>query len=572
LRVKPGKRGTKFYVSIAVGLFVVSIALLVALGIMTYRNYRRETKLEKEFYTRKGEAVIYAVQAGIRVGIRQAAWDRSAVQELVAETAAAPEIFEISMVDKAGIVVADSRSGRIGLSVDHFSFPGDKRTVSTVLPGTSPVRIHVSRKLEIPTRRIIRDQCWNRSVEDSTPAPQWMTVVFDMTDFQMAMAEDLRRAGFSIAILLLLSVSSLIFLLFLRGASRTNEALRATEEYVRNVVESLPEGVISLDATGSIETVNKAAAKLLELNPEICIGKPLNEVLPGCGIGQELLASPDLFEYKVDCPLNSERSIPLSLTTGRIHGPDGQDIGILLILKNLADLKNLETKLQVSERMATLGKMAAGIAHEIRNPLSSIKGFSQYFQNQFQKGSDDWNYAAVMIGEVDRLNRVIEDLLNFAKPQDMKTQDVPVLPVVNHVLKLVDSDLAAKKIRVTVKLDGKLEVRGDADMLTQVLLNLILNAVEAMSPGGELGVRGSVSEDRAVIHITDTGPGIADEQLSHVFEPFFTSKKEGTGLGLAIVYRIVENLQGSIDVTSIDGVGTRFTLTFPSGGSRHEDQ
>ncbi|NIA30674.1 MAG: PAS domain S-box protein, partial [Actinobacteria bacterium] len=346
-----------------------------------------------------------------------------------------------------------------------------------------------------------------------------------------------------------------------------NRTLKTMESYTQNVVESMPNGLISLDKDGRIETINQRAQVLLGLSAEEATGKSLDQVMFRCRMCEALPPGEDIVERQIECHLNDGDVIPLSATSSRLKDEDGNAIGTVIILRDLRDIRSLEKEVQRSERLASLGRMAAGIAHEIRNPLSSIKGFAQYFRNKFPPDSEDRNYATVMADEVDRLNRVIQDLLNFARPQEPNLKPVDLPPLIRHALRLILSDIRDKEIQVIedIPQETSFTIAGDSDMLTQVFLNLFLNAIDAMQNGGRLRIALRKTQQEMKIEISDNGDGIPRENLTRIFDPFFTSKKGGTGLGLAIVYRIVENHRGEIKVDSQPGQGSTFVLHFPLG-------
>ena len=187
-----------------------------------------------------------------------------------------------------------------------------------------------------------------------------------------------------------------------------------------------------------------------------------------------------------------------------------------------------------------------------------------YFQNKFKRNSEDWNYAEVMAGEVDRLNRVIQDLLNFAKPFEPNLKKIDARQLIEHSLKLIQSDAIDKNIIIQKKFETDLPfILGDSDLLTQAMLNLFINAVDAMKQNGKLNIEVSLKGKMIEIVVADTGKGIDSENLPHIFDPFFTLKKGGTGLGLAIVFRIIENHNGKIDVKSDIKKGTEFKIFLP---------
>lgn len=234
----------------------------------------------------------------------------------------------------------------------------------------------------------------------------------------------------------------------------------------------------------------------------------------------------------------------------------------------------LEEEMRRKEKMAAIGNLAAGVAHEIRNPLSSIKGYATYFGQRFAPGSDDREAAQVMVREVDRLNRVITDLIGLSRPTDVRLAPTEALPVLEHVLRLLRQD--AESHGVTVHLESSdtalPAVALDADRFGQALLNVCLNAIEAMPEGGELALSLRAHGAKHVcIEVRDTGTGILPKDLTHIFDPYFTTKGHGTGLGLATVHKIVEAHEGEVRVTSrhhSEGQpsGTVFQFILPIAG------
>lgn len=240
----------------------------------------------------------------------------------------------------------------------------------------------------------------------------------------------------------------------------------------------------------------------------------------------------------------------------------------------------LEEEVRRKEKLAAIGNLAAGVAHEIRNPLSSIKGYATYFGQRFPDGSEDREAAQVMVREVDRLNRVITDLIGLSRPTDVRVEPVDALAVAEHALRLLRQDAENRKVRLRLDAAPRLPlVLLDGDRFGQALLNVCLNAIEAMPQGGELALSlKPVSHGkRLCFEVRDTGTGILPEHLGHVFDPYFTTKGQGTGLGLATVHKIVEAHGGEISVASRHSSlgapsGTVFRIVLPaaktaSGGS-----
>lgn len=231
----------------------------------------------------------------------------------------------------------------------------------------------------------------------------------------------------------------------------------------------------------------------------------------------------------------------------------------------------LEEEVRRKEKLAAVGTLAAGVAHEIRNPLSSIKGYATYFGERFPDGSEDRAAAGVMVREVDRLNRVISDLIGFSRPTDVRLKATPLTEVAEHALQLLRQDAVQRKVKLVLEATPDLPpALLDADRFGQALLNVCLNGLDAMPDGGVLTLRlTQYTPDRLCLEVADTGTGIPPENLPHIFDPYFTSKGQGTGLGLATVHNIIEAHGGEVSVSSRHGTaeptGTSFRFLLPLG-------
>lgn len=234
--------------------------------------------------------------------------------------------------------------------------------------------------------------------------------------------------------------------------------------------------------------------------------------------------------------------------------------------------KELQDAMKRKEKLLALGHLAAGVAHEIRNPLSSIKGLAKYFAERTPAGGESHELAQVMAKEADRLNRVVSELLELVKPAHLTLQQVDLNEVITHSLHLVGQDAASREIQLRFSANSTLPaIQADPDRLTQVLLNLYLNAIHAIGRQGTITVEANESSgDRVKIVVTDSGKGIAAEQLEAIFTPYFTTKADGTGLGLAVVQNIIEQHGGTIQVVSVEGKGATFTLWLPTKAKQQD--
>jgi two-component system, NtrC family, sensor histidine kinase HydH len=234
-------------------------------------------------------------------------------------------------------------------------------------------------------------------------------------------------------------------------------------------------------------------------------------------------------------------------------------------LKEQTDiLFQTEEHLRRADRLSALGELSASMAHEIRNPLGSIKGAVEILKDDYSVDDVRYEFIQILLKETDRLNRIVQEFLEFAKSKQPDFQLADPNEALESVLTLTSQEARKAGITIRKQLDMAIGKRSlDAGMLKQVFLNLVLNAIQAMPEGGELTVESGIRNEMIEVMIRDTGSGISEENRKKLFSPFFTTRKQGTGLGLAITYRIIEKHRGTIDVVSEPGQGATFTVKIP---------
>jgi two-component system sensor histidine kinase HydH len=224
----------------------------------------------------------------------------------------------------------------------------------------------------------------------------------------------------------------------------------------------------------------------------------------------------------------------------------------VIVLRDLSEIKLLQEKVKRSEKLAAIGELAAGVAHEIRNPLSSIRGFAQFLRHSLKDKPQEKEYAETMVTEVDRINRVVTDLLTFARPMTVEISPTDITELIEHSVRLVEADALSRDVNIRMNISDLSKLPLDANQITQALLNLLLNALQALPPKGniEIGAELDASDSRLHLWVKDDGPGIPNNLIEKIFDPFYTTHEKGTGLGLAIVHKIAENHNGEIRVNS----------------------
>jgi two-component system sensor histidine kinase HydH len=565
----------------AITIIALALTLTVIVAISSYRNIHRERQRVHENLLREGRILLRvfeetALSEMILTLSGGSQWE-PALQELVEDTARKPTIEYLIIADGNGRVVNHSQPNRIGDNVD----PGLASSGRIVMNDTH--KQDMVFEVSLPFR-LIRDDLYselpyrykkllNESSIEDTIRDHWAIIGLNMEQFEEARAEDLVHNIMMAVMMLVIGSASLYFIVVVQNYYLVNRTLSTMRTYTQNVVESMVDGLISVDESGMITTINQTASQIMGVNSSDVEGRDISEVLKSdeCDIQEVLSTDRPLVEKEITYQRNSGYT-PLSVSVSPLKDEIGKAIGAVVIIRDLREIKELQEKVRRAERLASLGRLAAGIAHEIRNPLSSIRGFAQYFQGKFKPETKDVKYAKAMVDEIDRLNRIIEALLDFARPAEPKLSLYSIEDVLNHALGLVQADIEVKEVRLTRNVQSGIpEVMIDSDQMIQAILNILLNAVEAVDKGGEIALSASTEADNLKITISDTGSGIPEEDLPKVFDPFFTTRKSGTGLGLAIVHKIVENHNGEILVKSGVGRGTTFTILLPLRKGGKED-
>ncbi len=366
---------------------------------------------------------------------------------------------------------------------------------------------------------------------------------------------------------------------FAATAVRINHMVQevlSMKAYNEDILRSMRQGVLTLDENGHVTSANKAALSLLGLLDPTVVGKPIEEVLASHKVLSRLLtkAVEEGTVYKNrEVTVSTSESGPgiLGLRTNPLTGPTGEKLGVLAVFEDMTEKKRLERAVRRSQRLAALGELAAGVAHEVRNPLAGIRMASQLLEGELAPEDSNREYTSVIIREADRLNRLVENLLEIAQPSGVTLEDTEVQPLLDRAVQLMETQIRSKSIKMQVEVEESLpQIRTDPEKILQVLLNLLLNAVEASPTGETLRIAAGIdtgysAEGRrhVVIEVQDRGSGIPPDVQEHIFTPFFTTKEQGSGLGLPISHRIVEEHGGSLDFVSPPGGGATFFVAFP---------
>lgn len=563
-----------------------TVILLVVVIILAVQNTNRDKRYMSKILREKGAALIRAVEAGARTGMTAMMWGGAQIQRLLEETAKLPDVLYMVVVDPDGQAVAHSDSSKIntpfhpGHKLIHLgpdreenwelASYGKQAKAFEVHRRFEPLKLGIGRNLnhmrammhwhgDVP----VAPDDWYRQIDNK----QFLIVVgLDVTPFEEAIREDFQTTVVLSVVLILSGFGGFVSLFWMNNYRTAKQHLQDTSAFANEVVTHLPVGLIATDRAGKITFFNPAVEKISGIPSSMAKGRSPDSILPAqlCGLKQDLDRGKTITDREMECVFADGRPVPVSASATHIVNEVGKFVGQILILRDLEEVRRLQGEIRRQEKMAALGGLAAGVAHEIRNPLSSIKGLATFFAAQFEDGSESKRAASIMIQEVDRLNRVITELLDFSRPTDLKFAVKDLSPIVKRSIQLIEQETARLGVQMDLHIAKDIcPVMIDADRIAQCLLNIYLNAIQAMEHGGRLTVSCDAVERRfARIVISDTGLGIKAEHLNRIFDPYFTTKAKGTGLGLAIVHKIIEAHQARVEVESLPGKGTTFTIRF----------
>ena len=572
------------------------ILLLLVIAFFAVSNYEREKKLISQGLEHKGLTLVRFINSSVSGSVRSMIMNSSSYDQWEAHMQPAlelaveqPGVDSIILVDKdsnvllsAGndIQLRDKVGGELLRLIKEYGRGEELSPKTTVLKSNvegENKAILVTRY--VPPRTEFRGKKNNhrnmmggrfrhsnhfesfkddmRRVGARTPL---YLVQLDFSEFTAPLRRQFIQIVLELTAIFLVGVGGTLSFFTLRGLRGSELSLGKMKEFNEVLVASLPVGLIAIDENDTIQVINDAAAKITGLVRSKTIGIDYVQCLPvslhamlGDNSNEKGIAlETHLGNYILDVSV-----VPVTPGKGVLGGK-------VMLIRDLTKVKRLESELQRSERLAVIGKMAAGVAHELRNPLSSIKGLTLLLKSKLASDSDGVEAADTLVREVERLNRSIGELLDYAKPGRLLLEPFQITTILDKTLSLVEPELAIYGVRLAREVeDGLPNVLIDKDKLSQVLLNILLNALQAMEDTeGQriLTVKLHGENDWVLLSIADTGCGIASQNLKKIFDPYFTTKNNGTGLGLALSLKIVEEHGGKLLVSSVVGEKTAFQL------------
>ena len=597
-------------------------------------SLEKETNTVTYLTKEKGASLIHSFEATLYSSI---IWTNEEVENILIEQANRDDIHFLAIVDKDGIAVVASDSNLIGeklLEVDKERVPSSlvngkmKELVFPINKKMEKKKVYlVNKQLFVATTSITRknnqnnmmrrhrysskmhnernshavyghnspnsnsrmltsdDALWNIRKLLKQKKEFSMIAGFNTKDIEDAQIADDEKNTIQQISFLFLSFLAIFSFFILRAYQKSYAMTQEGRAYILSLMDALPLGIITLDQKNTILTMNQNSELITKHKEVESVGKNITELIPQLS---NKTVDTNLKNMTITLHPINENPICVEVNTFPIIAND-ENNGLGIILRDLREIQNLQEELHRQERLASIGKLAAGIAHEIRNPLGSIKGLARLFEESAEKDSEDAKLATIMTQEVMRVDKVVSDLLELSKPNTISIQKVNLKQLIekgkNTVLHQNKNNISF----IENFCEQCEDVFLDEDRMIQVLQNLFLNAIQGMPKGGEIHVESTYIQEENIIQdetssninytnieqneryhdnvleitISDNGKGIAEKNIKNLFTPYYTDKADGTGLGLVMVQKIIQAHNGTVSIESKENVGTKITLRMP---------
>lgn len=516
----------------------------------------------------RAESLMWSVEGAARL-LSQG--EPEAISAMLGEIGRQPGIAWIALVDMEGRIIYDSYPQ---LNGDLLYTRGE---LASLRPGEdiqgrfSPDDPDIFETWKVFQPERLRTRGKKRGLQRAA----YIFVALDVSGLRQKVEDYAESMALFAALAVLAALSSIALAFYIYRYRASRRGLEDARILAGQIIDSYPAAILAADGNGRLTFCNAAGKAMLQLRetPARLEDIPL---LDWRAMMRELDAGNAVMEREWDAA--GGRSSAISLSGALLTNASGQKTGYFFVLRDIGETRLLKKKLAQSERLSSLGKLASGLAHEIRNPLSSIRGYAHYLESKLGDDPLGAGAARLLVEETERLDRVLGDLLSLARPPSLHMKHTSLSAIIRRVAMLARPDAGAKKIDLRLDLppDGSDMAEVDGDRLLQALFNIVMNAIQVMRPGGKIvmdldrkagDLPGEAGGERWRIRVMDDGPGMSEEVLRQIFTPYFTTRASGTGLGLPIAQKIVESHGGMLLVSSAPGHGSTFTIILPGDKS-----
>ncbi len=549
---------------------LISVLVLILLGLslslITWQNLRQQRQAINHHMVLAVRSIAKGVENNLVRGITPMGFDvrvfMRRIQGIFQEQISSGDLLFLGLFSSGGkaiVVSPENPDSGLRLPPEALAAIKEQREwhAEITFEGRSALL------LLTPTTSGLSRLCLNAEGQPQPcSAPASLGLALNM-DQHLALYQDYRRNAL-LQFAYVLAVALFLWVLTLAYMRRRDQGTRLLqlENFQSQLLDNMPDGLVTVDNEGRISAMNRAAGTILQQEESDLVGRHWSQV----GLDVEPRDQSTSHNHSQAWTTRHFKSKDLEVLSLPVRGIPGQS---LILMRDRTEIKALEKDLEEARKFATIGHLAAGLAHEIRNPLSALRGFAQFFAKRLQGEDPAERYAQTMVQEADRLNRVVTDLLFLARPRSMEPVAVSLPDMFDELMELLGPD--AEQAGVTIEADlPSRDVHADPDALKQVLLNLLLNSLAAVhSDEGRITICSEQSENGLWVQVQDNGAGMTPEERENALDPFFTTKAQGTGLGLAIVHAIMRKHGGQVSLRPVTEGGTLVSLFFPS--SRKED-
>jgi len=540
-------------------VLIVTILFVLILSYISYHELQREKNYLWELARSEGLNIAFSIQT---LG-SEFILNREILQEVLVLFQKEGITF-IDVVDRRGIIRISTDEQRTNQQVE-IQYPGSINYIQTHDPENRRI-LQIIKPFDFDDR-FSSDLFGYLFLQD-----KYLLIGINLEDYYMRYNQIKQRVMLNYFIILMLSLLGVYMIFRIQESVVVKRTLNNMKDYTTKLLETMDSGVISVNKQNLIKTFNRKSEQIFQLTKEEVIDKNAEEVLPiqvkDKSIYQLGLREGEKIEEEIELITKNNARKILEVNTSMLSGASDQTGGMVILVRDISRVKRLSEEINRNKRLASLGKLSSGIAHEIRNPLSSIRGLAQFLFQSCTENDERKTDLKIILDEVDRLNQLINEILDFSRPKKLDISQFSIQEMIKELAQLLKLESKEKEISFQLALSQKEQfIDADRNQVRQALMNILLNSIQAIPQKGEIVISLEKStlkdEDMIQIMVQDNGIGIDSTDLSHIFDPFFTTRSDGSGLGLSIAYNIIEMHQGTIKVESEKGKGTKMSLFLP---------
>jgi len=543
---------------------IIILLLALLLGSLTYKEVQRERYYLWELARSEGLNIAFSIQTlGPRFILNE-----NALKEILV-LLKKEGVSYIDICNDKGIILFSTEKERWKNTIKILN-PGKISFANTqdkkgdrILQVIKPFNLDINKQLDIWKILPIRNS--------------YLVVGVNLEGYYNRLSQTRRRIILNYSIIMVLVLFGIYVIFKLQETYIVKKTLNEMKVYTSKLLETMDNAVISVDNKGKIKTFNRKSEEIFGKKKEEVLNKDCQEVLNLNILGESifkkcLLEKKNITQEMILEEKDLKKKI-LDLNSSFLTDESGEINGVVVVIRDVTEIKDLNEEVARHKRLAALGKLSAGIAHEIRNPLSSIRGLAQFVYNSFSKTDERKEDLNTIIQEVDRLNKLVVQVLDFAKLKKPSLTRFSLNDLIRRITELFKLEIKDKQIKFSLELSPDIsQIQADEDQIRQILMNVIINAIQAIPKKGEIKIKTEKAllkgEPAIKLIIEDSGIGITEKDFNQIFDPFFSTKEKGSGLGLSIVYKLVEAHQGEIKVESKEGKGTKFVIFLPQKGGK----